>query len=302
MIRTLAGGLPIHPPFEKGADMTKNLHADLEALRREITQKGRAPVVLPQAALEQHFHGLTLGQVVRLTDAPVLATVAEIQVPDGVRMERFCVDGADPELCHVAARHFLLDSTSPPSPYGVREVRTCNSDLVRETMVRDGGVIYRLMDQEAIVDEPLTRTLQTLQQRDAYSASGGGSPSAPAMRAGCPSTIDEVPARIFQGLTDVRTCNAAARCIVARLIRSTGEQDLETALAAADSETLRTAFQQVLAMSDEIEALLDALMTQANDLLKAARCDRVPVASQGAIMASGPVSEQMPMDGFRMPF
>lgn len=282
--------------------MTDDLHADLEALRQEITQKDRAPVVLSQAMLEQHFHGLTLGQIAKLTDAPVLATVADIQAPDDVRVERFCVDGTDAELCHVAARHFLLDPTTPLSPYGVREVRTCNNDLVRETMVRDGRVIYRLMDHEAIVDEPLTRTLQTLQQRDAYSRSGGGSPSQPAMGAGCPSTIDEVPARILQGLTDVRTCNAAARCIVARLIRSTGEQDLETALAAADPETLRTAFQQVLAMSDEIEAVLGPLMTQASDLLQAARSDRVPVAPQGPIVASAPVSEQMPMDGLRTPF
>lgn len=282
--------------------MIKNLHTDLEALRREIAQKGRAPVVLSQAALDEQFHGLTLGQIVKLTDAPVLVTVADIQAPDGVRVERFCVDGTDPEFCHVVARHFLLDSTTPLSPYGVREVRTCNNDLVRETMVRDGGVIYRLTDQEAIVDEPLTRTLQTLQQRDAYSRSGGGSPSQPAMGAGCPSTIDEGPTRILQELTDVRTCNAAARCIVARLIRSTGEQDLETALASADPETLRTAFQQVLAMSDEIEALLGSLMTQVSDLLKAARCERVPVASQGAIVASAPVSEQMPMDSLRTPF
>lgn len=282
--------------------MIKNLHTDLEALRREIAQKGRAPVVLSQAALDEQFHGLTLGQIVKLTDAPVLVTVADIQAPDGVRVERFCVDGTDPEFCHVVARHFLLDSTTPLSPYGVREVRTCNNDLVRETMVRDGGVIYRLTDQEAIVDEPLTRTLQTLQQRDAYSRSGGGSPSQPAMGAGCPSTIDEGPTRILQELADVRTCNAAARCIVARLIRSTGEQDLETALASADPETLRTAFQQVLAMSDEIEALLGSLMTQVSDLLKAARCERVPVASQGAIVASAPVSEQMPMDSLRTPF
>lgn len=161
--------------------MTKNLHADLEALRREIAQKGRAPVVLSQAALDEQFNGLTLGQIVKLTDAPVLVTVADIQASDGVRVERFCVDGTDPEFCHVVARHFLLDSTTTLSPYGVREVRTCNNDLVRETMVRDGGVIYRLTDQEAIVDEPLTRTLQTLQQRDAYSRSGGGSPSQPAM-------------------------------------------------------------------------------------------------------------------------
>ena len=282
--------------------MTEDLHADLEALRQEITQKDRAPVVLSQAALEQHFHGLTLGQVVKLTDAPVLATVADIQAPDGVRVERFCVDGTDAELCHVAARHFLLDPTTPISSYGVREVRTCNNDHVRETMVRDGSVIYRLTDQEAIVDEPLTRTLQTLQQRDAYSGEGGGSPSQPVIKAGRPSTIDEVLARLLQGLADVRTCNAAARCIAARLIGSTGEQDLETALAAADPETLRTAFQQVLAMSDEIEAVLGPLMTQANDLLQAARSDRVPVAPQGPVVASAPVREQMPMDGLRTPF
>lgn len=282
--------------------MTEDLHADLEALRQEIVQKGRAPVVLSQAALERHFHGLTLGQVVKLTEAPVLATVADIRAPDGVRVERFCVDGTDPALCHVAARHFLLDSTTALSSCDVREVRTCNDDVVREIMVRDGGVIYRLTDREAVVDEPLTRTLQTLQQRDAYSGSGGGSPPGSAMETGRPSAIDEVAARILQGLTDVRTCNAAARCIVARLIGSTGEQDLETALAAADPEALRTAFQQILATSDEIEALLGPLMTEANGLLQAAREAQISAPTRPSTMLPDPVANKMGIEGHRTPF
>jgi hypothetical protein len=77
--------------------MFEHLNIDLENLRKEVAKKDRAVVVLSQPALERQFHGLTLGQIVKLTDAPVLATVAELLEPDSGRRERFCVDGKDPE-------------------------------------------------------------------------------------------------------------------------------------------------------------------------------------------------------------
>jgi hypothetical protein len=282
--------------------MAENLHADLETLRREVAQKGRAPVILLQGALEQHFHGLTLGQIVKLTDAPALVAVADIQSPDGTRTERFCIDGRDPELCHAVARQFLLDPAAAFAPGHIREVRTCNDDVVRETMVRDHGVIYRVTNHEAIVDELLTRTLQTLRRKDAFSTGDVSSPSQSTVEADGAPAIGKAAARILRGLSDIRTCNAATRCVIAQLVSSMGEQDLETALEAADPESLRAAFRQILSASDEIETLLDGLTTQTNVLMQAARGIEIPDAPQEPIMAPESMSEQIQMGEPRTPF
>jgi hypothetical protein len=285
--------------------MFEHLNIDLENLRKEVAKKDRAVVVLSQPALERQFHGLTLGQIVKLTDAPVLATVAELLEPDSGRRERFCVDGKDPEACHAVARQLLLDPTAIARAH-VREVRTCNNDVVQETMVRDHGVVYRVTAHEVVTDESLTRALQTLRRRGAYSDSNVGSTPQSAAKVGDTAGICEIAACILQDLTNLRTCNASARCTIAELVGGTGTTDLEAAVVAAEPEILQAAFRQIVASSNEIETLLDQLTTWTNDLLHAARetpVSATPPAPIASPMPAGmPAGEQAEMDMLRTPF
>lgn len=282
--------------------MIENLTTDLNNLRKEVAKKDRAVVVLSQPALERQFHGLTLGQIVKLTDASVLATVAELLEPDGGRRELFCVDGKEPEACHAVARQLLLDPTAIARAH-VREVRTCNNDVVEETMVRDHGVVYRVTAHEVITDESLTRALQTLRRRGDYSGSNIGSAPQSAAKAG---DIAEIAACILQDLTNLRTRNAAARCTIAEIVGGTGATDLEEAVVAAEPEILQAAFRQIVASSNKIETLLDQLTTRTHDLLQAARGTQIPATPPAPLVSPIPVGipagEQAEMDILRTPF
>ena len=286
--------------------MIEQLNIDLENLRKDVAKKDRAVVVLSQPALERQFHGLTLGQIVKLTDAPVLATVAELLEPDGGRRERFCVDGKDPGTRHAVARQLLLDPTAIARAH-VREVRTCNDDVVQETMVRDHGVIYRVTAHEVITDESLTRALQMLRRKGAYASSSNvGSTSQSAAKAGDTAGVCEIAACILQDLMNLRTRNAAARCTIAELAGGTGATDLEAAVIAAEPEVLQAAFRQIVASSNEIETLLDQATTRTNDLLQVARGTRIPATPPAPIAspipAGMPAGEQPDMDLPRTPF
>lgn len=296
-----SSSLPI-PPFRKGTDMTETLHADLEALRQQVAQKGRIPILLRQGALGR-FHGLSLGEIVKLTDAPALATVETVRAPDGTHTERFSIDGKDPELCHAVARQFLLDPNVSLAPGDVREARTCENDVVCQTLVRDhNDVIYRVTDNAAVVDAPLTRTLQTLQQRKLHVESGARSPSATETEGRLGADKAAAAAHILQALTNARSCNAVARCVVAQLVGSTGERDLETALAAATPEILLAAFQQILSASDEIETLLDGLTEQTNALMQAARRAQTQAVPPEMPMVPESLGDQTQAQGPRTPF
>jgi hypothetical protein len=55
-----------------GDEMTVDLDAALQELQEAISANSPAPTVIDIDALETRFHGLTLRQLVMLTQAPVL--------------------------------------------------------------------------------------------------------------------------------------------------------------------------------------------------------------------------------------
>jgi hypothetical protein len=261
----------------KGEIVTADLSTDLQSLKREAAEMGSSPTLLSQAVLRQHFHGLTLGQIIKLTDVPVLGVIDQVVGPDGTRIDRFSIDGRDRGLCHSVARQLLLDPAIDLRPDDVREVQTCDDDVVRETMVRDhNDIVYQVTDREAVVNESLTGTLATLRQRGAYLAQNPGMTVPPAPEGESPGAMAETAAHVLRELVELRSCNAVARLAVVQLVRSTGERELLAALAAADPAVLRTTFDRILSASDEIEAQLDGLTAQVSALMRAIREVRMP--------------------------
>jgi hypothetical protein len=270
--------------------MIENLHMDLERLKQEVARAGRTTIVLAQDALEQHFHGLTLGQIVKLTDAPALATISRPQTADGTHIERFSVDGKDAQLCEAAAQQFTLDPTATLGNGDVREARVCKDDIVRETLVRDhNDVVYRVTDRQAVVDEQLTATLQSLRQRvSPPQATPGLAEQRPMPAPGAGSS--DIANEILRGLMALRSFNAVTARTIEDLVGTTGGQTLETALTTVDPRTLLEAFRRIVSASAEIEALLDILTERTTALTRPAGphdATRQPAAAFAAARPAG---------------
>lgn len=95
--------------------MVENINVALAPLKNALAANGQVPL-LPEAALEQRFHGLSLHQLVQLTAAPALAVVTKFRAPDGSQRERFAVDGNDEQKCGMIARQLLLDGATTFNP------------------------------------------------------------------------------------------------------------------------------------------------------------------------------------------
>jgi hypothetical protein len=246
--------------------MTQDLGLAIQELKQAFAQDGAATAVLTPSVLGEKFHGLSLRQLVMLTDAPALAEFSELRSADGARVERFLIDGKDERQCERTAQQILLDENCALQTGDVREVCAAATNSTFHTLVRDhNDIVYRVMDKEASVDQELTALLQRRRQ----SLQGPRPVAAP--RAGVVTdafafcgTVGEV----LQGLAAARQRNGIAIQQIQKLVAATGERTLEAALAAATPEMLRDMFGHIVLASQQVEALLETLAQRTRLLLR----------------------------------
>ncbi|SKA34928.1 hypothetical protein SAMN02745126_05580 [Enhydrobacter aerosaccus] len=248
--------------------MADTLNVALEQLRQKIAQDGGMPVVIALPDLEREFHGLSLHQLVLLTDAPALGSFAELRSAEGGRIEQFVIDGKNTERCEALARDLLL-SESALSAGDVREVRLPADGTSSHILVRDhNDIVYRVTDQEAVVDQLLTSALQHRRQaRQAQQpAPVDASPRPIVIENGVAFT--GTAGEILHGLAAVRARNGIAVQEIERLIRATGQRDLGAALAAAGPQALAQSLTRVTVASQQIESLIEAMYQRMRLLLQ----------------------------------
>ncbi len=249
--------------------MTENLNVALQELKQAIAQSGDAPVVIDLNQLGQKFHGLNLRQLVMLTDAPALASFAQLRSADGARVEKFLVDGKDKQQCESTARDILLSESSLDTG-DVREVRVAVDGLGSPLLVRDhNDIIYRVTDREAVIDQPLTAALHYRRQpvQAELPQTHAVPPQRPVIVANG-LAFSSTAGEVLHGLAAVRVRNSIAAQEIERLVKSTGEQDLNAALAVMNPQMLGQALTQIMLASQQIETLVDALAQRMRALVR----------------------------------
>ncbi len=274
--------------------MAENINVALQTLKHALAVNGQVPTVIPEPALEQQFHGLDLHQLTQLTDAPALAVVSRTRGHDGTEVERFSVDGNDEQRRHFAARQLLLEGEVAANPGGTREVHLRSNGSTGEIFVRDqNDTIYRVTDRQAVIDEELTALLQRRRAADQAEQAAHG-PLVVADGQAFLAALGE----ILHGLSALRLRNAVPVQQLQKLIEETGEPDLESALAAADSGMLLNALQQILVASDQIEQLSNGIAQRVQALLQTpqAAAPAAPSTESATPSASEPASPGQPED------
>ncbi len=274
--------------------MAENINVALQTLKHALAVNGQVPTVSPEPALEQQFHGLDLHQLTQLTDAPALAVVSRTRGHDGTEVERFSVDGNDEQRRHFAARQLLLEGEVAANPGGTREVHLRSNGSTGEIFVRDqNDTIYRVTDRQAVIDEELTALLQRRRAADQAEQAAHG-PLVVADGQAFLAALGE----ILHGLSALRLRNAVPVQQLQKLIEETGEPDLESALAAADSGMLLNALQQILVASDQIEQLSNGIAQRVEALLQTpqAAAPAAPSTKSATPSASEPASPGQPED------
>jgi hypothetical protein len=248
--------------------MGENINVALAPLKNVLAANDKVPLI-PEAALEQQFHGLSLRQLVQLTAAPALAVVSNGQAPDGSQRERFAIDGNDQQKCGMIARQLLLGAATPSQPGDIREVRLSGEEGLEQTLVRDHrDVVYRIVDGQSAVDQQLTDLLGRRRSLAAdrhaahtFSTADDGRPVVPAL------------AEILEASTTLRTANGATAQAIEELVAASGQPDLATAIRAADPEGLAAAFEQILTASTQVDRLARGIASQLDAVLRLFRSD-----------------------------
>lgn len=248
--------------------MTDKLNAALQELHQAIAANAPAATVIGSEALETRFHGLTLRQLVLLTQAPVLAVRDVRRLPDGARVEQFSIDGRDEDRCELAGRDLILADQAEGGAAGtVREIRIAREGAPEHSLVVDrNDIVYRVTDREAIIDQDLTAELRARRQ----SAAASNQPESPAQE---PIIINDslgfrgIAGQVLHGLSGVRARNGVALHEIEKLVRSSGEQSLQGACQVASPDALLATFGRIISASQQIDALLEALGQRARLLL-----------------------------------
>ncbi len=248
--------------------MTDKLNAALQELQHAISANAPAPIVIDSGVLETSFHGLTLRQLVLLTQTPVLAVHDFRRLADGARVEQFSIDGKDEDRCELAARDLILAGQTEGSPGIVREVRINREGSPEHSFVVDrNDIVYRVTDGETVVDRDLTAELRGRRQ----SAGASDQPSSPTAQD--PVIINDsfgfrgIAGQVLHGLAAVRARNGIAIRAIGKLVSSSGEQSLETACQVANPEAFLATFRQIINASQQIDALLEAIGQRTRMLL-----------------------------------
>ena len=207
--------------------MVENINTALEPLRQTLAANDRIPVI-PEPVLARQFHGLNLHQLVQLTAAPALAVVSRELETNGSHRERFTIDGIDEQRCDAVARQLVLHGASPLHAGDVREVCISSANGSDKAFVRDqSGVVYRLIDGQATVDEELTRLLRRnrdgLPNRGAPETSAAGDEGRALVQ-----TLEEM----LEASVALQARNGRAAQAIEQLIAASGQADLATAVAA----------------------------------------------------------------------
>lgn len=273
--------------------MIENLGTALQSLRQTIADNVDTPIVLPQEALERQFHGLSLSQLVVLTEAPVLAVAGQLRLADGTRVERFVIDGKDAQQRASLARRLLLDTNAAIEPGHAREILELDGGALRATLLRDhNDVVYQLRDGHAAVDEELTAALQ--RQRRPTPRPEPRTATPPAGRH--PVIISDpigfygTAGEILHGLAALQGHNRAVAQALQNLARASNEAGAE----GVRPDLLSATFQQILSAAQEIGGLVDALNMRMTSLLRlveraeASPADATPESMTGAVRGLDP--------------
>jgi hypothetical protein len=250
--------------------MIETLGAALQKLKQEIAENVDTPIVLAQETLEQQFHGLSPSQLVVLTDAPVLAAVGRLRLADGTPVERFVIDGRSAQQRGMLARRLVLDPTALQTG-AVREVLELQDGAPCRALMRDPkGIVYRITDGQAVVEQELTAALQRDRQPLAHDDTQA--PPGPGRR--LPVVVRDplgfygAAGEILHGLAAVHAHNQVALQVLTRLADATGEKDADSALAAAGPQLLSDAFRGIQVAARQIESLVDMLNLRMTGLLR----------------------------------
>jgi len=236
--------------------MIDNLADALRTLKDDGADE--APV-LAADAFAARFHGLTLDQVVTLTDLPALAVTATLRTQQGATVERCLVDGRAPESRQALARRLLLDAELDGETVA-REVLEFEAGVLRSRLVRDrDDMVYRASDGRPIVDTELSAALRG-RHRPAPPAEAPAHVGGPLH----PVAIDDPLAfsgavgEMLQGLAALhagnRTAFDALRALAAGI-----SQDDANAVAAIEA---------LAASTEQVEAIVARLQRQATTLLR----------------------------------
>lgn len=235
--------------------MSGDLKLAIDSLRRAIESNGEAPTVLPAATLEEQFHGLTLGQLVMLVDAPALVVALQQRSADGALTERFVIDGKDGARCVAAAERLLLDPATTLADGDVREVRIVSAAVPPQTFVRDhNDTVYRVTDKEAAIAPELTEVLRQRRR---------------SQQTNVPAPVVGMAGEILHGLTAIRSSAEAVFEEVRKLLRATGQRTPEAAISAADPAMLSEAFRRSFLMAEQVDALAEAVGQRMRALISA---------------------------------
>jgi hypothetical protein len=247
--------------------MTDNLNAALQELQQAIAASAPASAVIDTDVLETRFHGLTLRQLVMLTQAPVLAVRNIQRTANGVGIEQFSIDGKDEDRCELAGRDLVLAGRTDAGADAMREVRIVRDGSPEHSLVLDrNGIVYRVDEREAVVDGDLTAEF-----RRRRSVAAGYEAASPAAQE--PVVITDsfgfrgMAGQVLHGLSAVRVRNGVAIREIERLVKASGEQTLEAACQVADPDALLAAFGEIVNASRQIDALLEALAQRTRMLL-----------------------------------
>jgi hypothetical protein len=249
--------------------MIETLGAALQRLKQEIAANVDTPIVLTQETLELQFHGLSLSQLVVLTEAPVLAAVGRLRPADGPPVERFAVDGRNQQQREMLVRRLVLDPTALQTG-PVREVVELQGGTPCRVLVRDlNGVVYRIMDGQALVEKELTAALQR-DRRPVVDDKPEAGPLGrrPPVVISDPLGFYGAAGEILHGLSAVHMHNQIPLRALARLAEATGERDAKAALAAAGPDLLGDAFRDIEVAARRIEGLVNALNLRMTALLR----------------------------------
>lgn len=255
--------------------MTDNLNSLLEMLKRQILEGGGATLI-PQKVIEQQFHGLTLHQLVLLTDAPALGVMSEIRDADGARAHSASIEGRDARQCEAVARRLLLDDRLVLGVGDTLQVSVADDGGAPSTRLRDhDGAIYRILDDKAVVDEELTAVFRGQRRRTSVAQPGAQHPDAVDA-----SGLRGMASEVLEGLAAVRVRNGAMVEAIQKMIWSAGERALRPACEVASPQLLEETFEQIVAASRQLEALLDGLMQRTRALLPQANEPQDAAAGQ----------------------
>jgi hypothetical protein len=248
--------------------MTDTLNAALQELQQALSANASATTVIGSEVLDSRFHGLTLRQLVLLTQAPVLAIRSFRRAADGSAIEQFSIDGRDEDRCELAGRDLILAGQTEGGSGAVREVRIVRDGAPEHSLVLDrNDIVYRVTEQEAIVDSDLTAEVRARRQAAMASQRPASATDHEPIVINDGFGFRGIAGQVLHGLSAVRARNGIAMREIERLVRTSGEQTLEGACRAATPDTLLETFGRIVTASRQIDALLEAIGERARMML-----------------------------------